>query len=65
MIPMTALMIIAALFGGLCWAGRSRRSFDTTIVNNDYADDYADDYCDDIACDDGCGSEDTSATDGD
>ena len=22
---MTALLIIAALFGGLCWAGRSRR----------------------------------------
>lgn len=38
---MTAIILLA-LFGGLCWAGRSRRSYDT------YYDPYIDSDCDDL-----------------
>ena len=60
---MTAIMIIVAtLFGGLCWAGRSQRR--VTYYNQDIDDVEA--FCDDIGCDDTCASDeyqsDTSAT---
>lgn len=50
---MTTLMILAALFGGLCWAGRSRR-----IYRDQYIVDDVDIY--DASCDDVCSSYDTA-----
>ena len=32
---MTALLLLAALFGGLCWAGRSRRIYRERYIDND------------------------------
>jgi hypothetical protein len=55
---MTALLVIAALFGGLLWAGRSRRRYDQIVY--DYDPDLVatdDAYCDCDCNDDGAAAD--------
>jgi hypothetical protein len=48
---MTALILVAALFGGALWAGRSRR-----VYREPYIVDDVDVYCE-SSCDDSCASD--------
>ena len=57
---MTALMlIVVALFGGLCWAGRRpRQNCSDQYISADDVDAVGGDICCDDSCDDSCASDD-------